>query len=590
MMAVPEARKGQSGDRVRTRILIPFSFVILFVIGAFLVSAYLLERREHQNNLTESVAAVERLFRQGLEKDAGMMHAALTAIALDEGLKRAFLRGSREALLKRAWPLFDNLRSNSRITHFYFTGPDRVNYLRVHQPNEHGDTINRISTLRAAETREVVRGLELGPLGTFTLRAVLPWYDGKTLIGYLELGEEIDHLADEVHSILGAELLVLIDQQFLDPQHWETGKKMLGHQNDLRRFGSSVVVGRAMEKIPDDLATLLEQDQSAYENGMQTVEDGKHLYVGFLPLADISGREVGDFVVVRDITGQWTAFRNSMIFTVVVSILAGSVVFAIFYAILGKVERDYRRQREVELQLSRINTEHQKVVQVEKLSAMGLMIGEIAHQLNNPLAGVINMAQLAEREVHDPDRTKELLSAIGKAGKDCHGFVKRMLEFTKISCFDRKPTQMNLLIEDTVALFQQSLGSRSKVVTRLPENSPTLKVDPVLVRHALFNLLSNAAQASPAGGTITIDLSEQRLQEEGPGWRLSVHDHGPGVADDIVDKIFTPFFTTRTEGTGLGLPVVQHVAILHEGRITVTNPDEGGALFALWLPDMRAVT
>lgn len=581
-----KTRERQRGDRVRTRILVPFTFVILSVIGAFLVTAYLYEEHEHEENLTESVAAVERLFRQTLDKDSNMLLAALTAIAHDDGIKTAFLDGDRAALLKRAGPLFKNLRRNNLVTHFYFTGPDRVNFLRVHQPDEYGDAIDRITMLWAAEARVIARGIELGPLGTFTLRVVMPWYDGERLIGYLELGEEIDHIATEVHRVFGADLLVLVYERFLDTPRWETGRRMLGHQDDWRRFGSTLVVGRAMQKIPDALAAILERDEQPHEGALRLVEDGRNLFVAFMPLIDIAGRAVGNIVIVRDVTVTQAGFRNSMISIAALSVLAGSLVFAVFFAILGRVERDYRRQREVELQLSRVNTEHQRVVQVEKLSAMGLMIGEIAHQLNNPLVGVVNMVQLAEREIDDPERLKELLVHIGEAGKDCHAFVKRMLEFTKISCFDRKPTDMNVLVQETVSLFQESTGNQSAVKIELPQDAPTLDIDPVLVRHAVFNLLSNAAQANPPDGTITVSLRpEAQRQDRAIGWRIEIRDEGPGLSDGLLDKIFTPFFTTRAEGTGLGLPVVQHVAILHEGWITAGNAEGGGALFALYLPD-----
>jgi len=568
---------------------LPFSFVMLFVIAALVATAYFNEIHDLKRNMADRVAAVDRLFRQGLDKDSALMDAALTALSSDEGLKQAFLQGNREALLKRARPMFDSFRANHRITHFYFTRPDRVNFLRVHQSSQHGDVIARITTLRAAQTGESASGIELGPLGTFTLRVVVPWYEGDRLIGYLELGEEIDHITEEVHGILGVDLLVLVYKEFLDPELWKKGRQMLGHQDDWGRFGSRLVVGRAMDNIPKALADILEKDVHPYGEVVQFVEGGRNLYVASLPLPDIMGREVGDIIVVQDVTGLRAGFRNSLIMIAVFSVLVGGIVFATFYTILGRVERDYRRQREIELQLSRVNTEHQKVVQVEKLSAMGLMIGEIAHQLNNPLAGVVNMAQLAEREAGDPERTKELLGEIAKAGKDCHAFVSRMLDFTKLSSFDRKPTDMNGLIQETVSLFRESAGPESKVVSELPEDAPTLNVDPVLIRHALFNLLSNAGQANPSGGTIAVSLSPcERPQGHDPGWRLSVRDEGPGLPADVLDKIFTPFFTTRVEGTGLGLPVVQHVAILHEGDIAATNAESGGANFALWLPDTRA--
>jgi len=578
--------KGYKRDRVRARILFPFTFVILSVIAAFVVTAYVHEDRDHERDLTERVAAVERLFLQGLESDSAMMQAALAVLSRDEGIKKDFLEGNREALLKRVWPAFDELRQYNRITHFYFTDQDRVNFLRVHRPNQHGDVIDRITTLRAAEARESARGIELGPLGTFTLRVVVPWYNNGHLIGYLELGEEIDHITEEVHGVLGVDLLVLVYEKFLDPRLWEKGRQMLGHQDDWGHFGSTLVVGRAMDKIPGPLIDILSQDEHTYEQVLRFVEGGRNFHIAFLPLTDISGREVGDFIVVQDVTRLRTGFKNSMAMTAALSILVGGVVFVIIYVVLGKVEWDYHRQREVELQLAQVNTEHQKVVQVEKLSAMGLMIAEIAHQLNNPLSGVVNMAQLAEREVDDPERMKELLVEIADAGKDCHAFVRRMLEFTKLSSFEVSPTNLNHLIKETVSLFEESVGTDTTVVSELAPDAPTLEVDPVLIRHALFNLLSNAAQANPTAGTIVVRLSRgERSTGHEPGWCLSVRDAGPGIPVDILDKIFTPFFTTHSEGTGLGLPVVQHVAMLHEGDITVENVSGGGALFALWLPD-----
>ena len=590
-MEISTLRQGHKSDRVRARILLPFTLVILSVITAFVVTAYIYEGRDHEKDLSERVAAVERLFRQGLEKDASMMQAALATLSRDEGMKKNFLEGDRKALLKRAWPVFDELRQSNRITHLYFTGTNRVNFLRVHQPNRYGDVIDRITTLRAAEVRDAARGIELGPLGTFTLRVVVPWYKDNQLIGFLELGEEIDHITEEVHGILGVDLLVLVYEEFLDPQLWEKGRQMLGHQDDWGRFASTLVVGRAMDEIPEALIKILGQAKRSYEKVLRVDETGRNLYIAFLPLIDISGREVGDFIIVQDVTGLRAGFQNSMAMIAAVSILAGGIVFVIFYMVLGKVERGYRHQREIELQLAQVNTEHQKVVQVEKLSAMGLMIGEIAHQLNNPLAGVVNMAQLAEREADDPERIKELLAEIASAGKDCHAFVRRMLEFTKLSSFERKPTDMNHLIEETVSLFEESVGADKTVVSELAPNVPILDVDPVLIRHAFFNLLSNAAQANPPGGTITVQLSRgERSEGHEPGWCLSVRDEGPGIPADDLDKIFTPFFTTRSEGTGLGLPVVQHVAMLHEGDISVVNAEDGGALFALWLPDTRNFT
>jgi len=242
-----------------------------------------------------------------------------------------------------------------------------------------------------------------------------------------------------------------------------------------------------------------------------------------------------------------------------------------------------RRKEEVETQFSQLNTAHQRIVQVEKLSAMGLMVGEIAHQINNPLVGVINMAQLALREEGLSEDTREFLEDIRDAGEDCRGFLQRMLDFSKTSRFHRKPTVLGELIEETLLLCQQSLGKPSDVRSEFPKQSVVLQIDPVLMRHALFNLVTNAMQ-SAEGAAICVRLSAQN-RNEAPGWALSVRDWGPGLPDAIMGKIFAPFFTTRPKGTGLGLALVEHVAILHGGEVKASNPIGGGAQFTIWLPE-----
>jgi len=584
-MATLNFRIWHSRDRIKARILIPFSVLLLSVVGGFLTTAYLSKQSDRATELNNSVNAVERFFHQRLENDSNQLRATLAAIVNSGEFRDAFQKRDRQLLLRRAKPLFEVLRHDHRISHFYFNDTEKVNFLRVHQPDRHGDTIERVTMLRAFYSGETASGLELGPLGTFTLRVVMPWEIGGKIVGYVELGEEIDHIGEDIHRILNVDLLVTVYKKLLDPKAWTEGMEMLGHANDWKQFPTTVVVGSTINTIPPPVAELLSSDRHPYREVLQLDENEKSYFVAFMPLRNVVGTEVGDFIVLRDMSGVQAAFWSSIRWTASVSVLVGIGVFFVFYLILDRVEQDYRRQRDVEMQLDRVNEKHQKMLQIEKLSAMGLMIGEIAHQLNNPLVGVINMAQLAERNADNPSRLLELLGRIIKAGKDCHAFVTRMLEFNKISCFDRKPTDMKKLIEDTILLYRQSDGAHHHIETDLPDSPVVIDVDPVLVGHALFNLLSNAGEASPSNASILVGMvSEFEKRNENPGWKLSVRDHGPGVSKENLNKIFTPFFTTRSHGTGLGLPVVQHVIILHEGELFAGNAPDGGAEFAMWFP------
>ena len=575
---------GTQPRRVKATFIWPFAIVLTFILAAFVATAYFLEVRVRDRALAERVAAVSKLVDQKLSKDANLMQAVLRTLMGNQAIKAAFASLDREELLREAGPLFETLRADHRITHLYFNGPDLVNLMRLHSPGEFGDLINRETMTKARELGSAVHGLELGPLGTLTLRLVVPWQGANGLLGYLEIGEEIGYLVDEIRDSLSVDLFVLVDKGFMLPQQWQHGLALFNRQGSWDRFGTRVLVAQSASQMP---AALNDPVLASLSAGSTEVfrDGGRTLHLAMLPLNDASGRRIGDFVVMRDITTLQKTFLNSVLAVTLLSLLAGAGVLGLFYFALDRVERDYQRQHDLEHQLLRLGTEHQRILQIEKLSALGTMVGEIAHQLNNPLVGVVNLAQLAEREADDPARARELLKEIRRAGADCHALIQSMLRFSKVSSFESKPTSMTEMIEETVLMFRQTESRQVQVEMRLPEQAVVLTVDPILIRHALFNLLMNAAQATADEGAIVIGLDPESNPDSGvPGWLLSVTDHGKGIAPEIMDKIFVPFFTTRSDGTGLGLPVVQHVALLHGGYVTASNRTGGGTQFAIWLP------
>jgi signal transduction histidine kinase len=572
--------------RVKAAFIGTFAIVLAFIMGIFLVAIYSLEFRIRESDLAERSSAVAKLFDQKLNKDASLMRAVQRAMMANEVMEKAFEAGDRNALAREAGPLFSTLRAEHRITHLYFTGPELKNLLRLHSPDMYGDQIKRVTMLNAKYREDTVHGLELGSLGTLTLRLVAPWRRGDRIIGYIELGEEVGHLVDEIRHSLSVDLIVLVDKRFLRQDQWERGLDMMNREGQWDRFTGYAAVAQTTAQV---LPALNDQHlASLHTGGTLELEDrGSLLHVASLPIDDAGGNRIGEVIVIRDITALDKTFRWSIAAVTLLCLLAGGGVLGLFNTFLDRVERDYRRHHDLERQLLRMSSEHQRILQLEKLSALGTMVGGIAHQLNNPLVGVVNMAQLAEREVDDPARVRELLAEIRHAGQDCNAFIRRMLEFSKVSSFESKLTPMGPLIEETVLLFRQT-GNRSiPVEVRLPPQPVVMAIDPILIRHALFNLLANAAQATVGDGAIVIDLEPAADPDSGaPGWALSVTDHGQGIAMEDLDKIFIPFFTTRSDGTGLGLPVVQHVAFLHQGTVTASCQPDGGTRFAFWLPDL----
>ncbi|MCX7173569.1 MAG: HAMP domain-containing sensor histidine kinase [Proteobacteria bacterium] len=263
-------------------------------------------------------------------------------------------------------------------------------------------------------------------------------------------------------------------------------------------------------------------------------------------------------------------------------VVTGIILFAALYRLFRSV---YYRQREAESQFTKLSTYHEQLVQIEKLSAMGQIVSEIAHQLNNPLVGVTNLAELAEREENNPTRTKELLAEIRNAGNHCRDFVQRMLRFNQVAHSEPHPTEVKALVNETITFITQSVDGHPVVTFEAPSEEVILDIDPVLMRHALFNLIHNATQAGP-GTPVAVSLASVPLRGV-PGWQLTVSDNGPGIKPDVAAKLFTPFFTTRSGGTGLGLSVAQQIVLQHGGHIHAENQPGGGALFIIWLPAQR---
>jgi hypothetical protein len=321
----------------KARILIPLTLAIAVLLGTFIFGFYRSRRIHTANGVVNSLEAVEALFESQLKSDATMMGAVLHVLRRDEKITAAMRDGDRKTLFEHTIGLFGELNSEHGITHLYFTGPDRVNLLRVHKPDKHGDEIKRLTTLQAEKTGKTSYGIELGPLGTFTLRVVEPWYDGEELIGYVELGEEIEHITQSLHDTLGVELYVVIDKKFLDREGWETGMRMLGRDARWNRFPTVVIIDQTLAEFPDPLVPFLDEEyHTSKVTDVKVSLNDRHYRSRFIHLSDVSGQGVGDMVVMKDVTNIVSGFWNTVFLVGAVCIAVGAILFVFYYTFIGR--------------------------------------------------------------------------------------------------------------------------------------------------------------------------------------------------------------------------------------------------------------
>jgi two-component system C4-dicarboxylate transport sensor histidine kinase DctB len=236
-----------------------------------------------------------------------------------------------------------------------------------------------------------------------------------------------------------------------------------------------------------------------------------------------------------------------------------------------------------------------RLIQSEKLSAIGELAAKLAHEVLNPLAGMKAAVQLLGRQgatgVAGTD-VVETAEALNREITRVEGLVRRLVNYARPLAPRVEVTTVDALIDDALAAADPTLRERGVAVERHDgADLPPIEVDPVLLTQVIVNLLTNAAQAMATGGGGRIDVATRRTVALGrEEITIAVADRGPGIADSFLPHLFKPFFTTKPEGHGLGLAVSQNIVLEHGGRIVGGNrtPDEGGgALFEVQLPVIR---
>lgn len=248
------------------------------------------------------------------------------------------------------------------------------------------------------------------------------------------------------------------------------------------------------------------------------------------------------------------------------------------------------RVRDKTEEIERIN---RQMIQVEKSTSLGRMAATVAHELNNPLSGIVTYSKVLSRKVErtvpeGPERAKilEELTVIRDEALRCGRIVQDLLTFARESPQEFKPEQLHRVIERAVKLVEHHLELSSvDVVLKLEAEDDRLVCDSDQVVQALMALMINAVEAMPNGGELRLRTGPG---QEDPERNLSlwVADTGCGIPEDIRDRIFDPFFSTKSEtkGVGLGLAVVYGIVRRHGGRIEIQSGPDEGAVFHIEIP------
>jgi signal transduction histidine kinase len=265
------------------------------------------------------------------------------------------------------------------------------------------------------------------------------------------------------------------------------------------------------------------------------------------------------------------------------------VLFFAFGTLTGVLADQQRKQKarlqETAQRLSEVHADLQKSFEslrrAERLSALGTLSAGLAHEIRNPLSAIQGALEIMGRDDLEPERRREFMGIVTRELTHLNEMLAHFLHFARPQPPERKATAVRQLMQEVHSLVSEPAASRRVQVRLRNADFPLTMVslDPHQIKEVMLNLVLNATEAMPTGGTVELSAAK-----EGDGILINVTDDGIGVPEGDLQRIFDPFYSTKPEGTGLGLPIAHQIMEQHGGRIEAKRNPGRGMTFSLVFP------
>jgi len=251
---------------------------------------------------------------------------------------------------------------------------------------------------------------------------------------------------------------------------------------------------------------------------------------------------------------------------------------------IGELARAFAQMTE------RLRQSHAQLIQSEKLASIGQMAAAVAHGLRNPLASLRAAAQLARHRVDAP-AAREQLNAIVEQVDRLDLRITHLLAFSRPTPFHPLRESVRQLVEGALGGVSQLLRERRvELAVSFPPTLPDVRADPMRLEQTLTEIVSNALDAMPDGGQLSIDGRRESNDTGTDGVTVAITDSGKGIPPEVLANVCEPFFTTRAEGTGLGLAIAKRYVEETGGRLSISSVVGQGTTVRIWLPSAGEAT
>ena len=369
--------------KIKQKITALAGFIILVTTSITVYTNYVGKHNTLHTVTEKQLARYHDIFWELIESDAQALQKLLTVLTSNPHLVDSFLSANREQLLADSKPVFNKLKQQFDINHFYFINKQGKVHLRVHKPSDYGDILNRATYLQAKETGKIGKGIEMGQ-NFFSLRVVMPVFKNNQIAGYFELGQEIDHLVKAFKKITHADISMWANRQYAEEKkltkmfnNVNNWYQIMASDADLHNDFMSTFSARAETEIPPDSEKAVKDSEYAFQS---------------LAFKDAFGKEVGILVISNDITAQKKELYSYMISIFSITIAVLILIFGITIYLSNSIIQPLRNASAILKDISegedegnltrRLDIEHNDEV------------GELAENFNNFVSKIKGIVDL----------------------------------------------------------------------------------------------------------------------------------------------------------------------------------------------------
>ena len=292
------------------------------------------------------------------------------------------------------------------------------------------------------------------------------------------------------------------------------------------------------------------------------------------PLSPMAGPVLGVVEIVQDLSNDYESIFRYQVMTLVTVSGVMLILFLIMIIVVKRGESIIQKRAQERLKLK------EQLSRAKHLSSLGEMVAGVSHEIRNPLGIISSSAELLKKKMPAGDASSRIPDIIIEESTRLNNIITDFLNFARPREPNRFPCRIEAVIAKNIDFLSPQIENNGYTIrTRYDRNLPEIQADADMLYQAFLNILINAMQAMPDGGTIDIVAKS----DERSLW-IAFEDQGEGVSPKAREKIWDPFFTTKDKGTGLGLGIVKNIIETHEGQIRLENRSEGGTRVSIRLP------